>query len=147
MIDTLLFKKIISGFQLPLDSIHGLSHWKHVEKIGKQLAIETKADFHVITYFAYLHDSKRLNENEDPLHGERAASFVKEIMDKGLLRLNNNQQMQLIEACRIHSYRRAKTKDITVATCLDADRLDLIRLGITPDPQFLLTEAGKHYRI
>ena len=31
----------------------------------------------------------------------------------------------------------------TIQTCWDADRLDLGRVGITPDPSWLCTEAAK----
>jgi uncharacterized protein len=33
--------------------------------------------------------------------------------------------------------------DVTVQTCWDADRLDLGRVGTTPDPSLLCTDAAK----
>jgi uncharacterized protein len=33
--------------------------------------------------------------------------------------------------------------NITVQTCWDADRLDLGRVGTTPDPRYLCTAAAK----
>jgi uncharacterized protein len=33
--------------------------------------------------------------------------------------------------------------DVTVRTCWDADRLDLGRVGIRPDPHYLCTEAAR----
>lgn len=35
------------------------------------------------------------------------------------------------------------TGDPTIATCWDADRLDLLRVGIRPDPARLVTEAAR----
>ena len=37
--------------------------------------------------------------------------------------------------------------DLTVQVCWDADRLDLSRVWITPDPRFLCTTAAKDQRM
>ncbi|HRH44082.1 MAG TPA: hypothetical protein PKY82_20795, partial [Pyrinomonadaceae bacterium] len=37
--------------------------------------------------------------------------------------------------------------DITVQTCWDADRLDLGRIGIRPNPQYLCTKTAKRVEI
>ena len=37
-----------------------------------------------------------------------------------------------------------ETDEITVATCWDADRLDLGRVNIVPDPRYLLTGPARH---
>ena len=49
---------------------------------------------------------------------------------------------QLKIACRLHTT-TMKTGDPTIDACFDADRLDLWRAGITPDPEKLATEKGK----
>ena len=130
---------------LPINSLHGISHWKQVEMNGRRLSPSTRADTTVVSYFAYLHDSQRQNEDEDLGHGERAAVYCEELYKQGFLKITVHQLSQLMYACKFHSDSKVKTDDITIATCWDADRLDLVRLGITPDPCFLLTEAGKHY--
>ncbi len=48
----------------------------------------------------------------------------------------------LQEACRGHSEGWTEA-DITVMTCWDADRLDLGRVGIIPDPTRLCTAAAR----
>lgn len=145
MISTNLFKKITSNFKLSLYSIHGFPHWNRVEAIGHRLAISTKADKVVVSLFSYLHDSKRQNEDEDPGHGERAAAYCEELYKQGVLNISTRQLSQLMHACKFHSDSKIKTNDMTIATCWDADRLDLVRLGITPDPRFLQTGEGKQY--
>ena len=35
--------------------------------------------------------------------------------------------------------------EVTADICLDADRLDLYRVGITPDPKLMASEIGKRY--
>ena len=53
-----------------------------------------------------------------------------------------NEMDLLFEACEFHSdgYTEA---DVTLQTCWDSDRLDLGRVGITPDVRFLCTEVAK----
>lgn len=144
-IDTELLKIITSQFRPRLNSIHGISHWRRVKTIGDRLSIYTKADITVIALFAFLHDSRRFSEGEDIGHGERASLYCSELYMQGKLNISEKQLSQLYNACKFHSDRHAKTDDVTIATCWDADRLDLVRLGITPDPMFLYTDAGKNY--
>jgi len=134
---------IQSQFKLPINSIHGISHWKQVEAIGHRLSASTKADKVVVSYFAYLHDSKRQNEDEDLGHGETASIYCEQLYKQGILKITENQLSQLLYACKFHSDSKAKTDDMTIATCWDADRLDLNRIGITPDSDFLYTNKGK----
>ena len=42
-----------------------------------------------------------------------------------------------------HTSQAEPTGNPTIDCCIDADRLDLPRVGITPDPERMLTEAGK----
>ena len=48
----------------------------------------------------------------------------------------------LHRACHGHTHDRTHP-DVTVQTCWDADRLDLGRVGITPIPSRLCTEAAR----
>jgi uncharacterized protein len=48
----------------------------------------------------------------------------------------------LVTACRIHNGGRPQSEP-TLAVCLDADRLDLGRIGITPDPLLLSTSTAR----
>ena len=65
-----LLDRIKSQYQLDLNYLHGISHWERVNKIGLYLSKETKADTTVLSLFAYLHDSKRIDEESDSEHGE-----------------------------------------------------------------------------
>lgn len=138
-----LLDRIKSQYQLDLNYLHGISHWERVNKIGLYLSKETKADTTVLSLFAYLHDSKRIDEESDSEHGERSALFAQQLYEEGLLDITADQLDSLVTACEIHSNSRAKVNDATVATCLDADRLDLWRLGITPEPELLFSDAAK----
>lgn len=139
----LLIKTIKDQFILDINSIHGLFHWEKVKEIGDYLAKYTRADKEIVRLFAYLHDAKRESEDYDPDHGLRAAGYAQMLFDRGFLPLDQEQLDKLKYACTRHSEHNAQSDDITVQTCWDADRLDLCRLGITPDSKFLYTEIGK----
>lgn len=128
-------------FRLDWQGIHGIRHWARVRANGLKLAKETGADSQVVELFAYLHDSCRWNENRDPQHGSRAAELVRRLQGRFYHLLPDNLD-RLAEACAGHTH-EATHPDITIATCWDADRLDLGRVGIEPDPARLCTEAAR----
>lgn len=134
---------IIAQFQLPLDSIHALSHWKRVEALGLYISKSTGADTTVVKYFAYLHDSQRNSDGIDIEHGIRAKAFIANLISQRLLVLNRTQEHLLQTACGTHNTTRTLPMDPTVATCLDADRLDLWRLEMQPSEKLLFTVVGK----
>lgn len=137
-----IIKIIKIQFLLPLNSLHDISHWKRVEMNGRRLSASTRADTTVVSCFAYLHDSQRQNEDTDPSHAERASVYCVQLYRQGVLKITQSQYSQLLYACKFHSDTKVKTDDITVMTCWDADRLDLVRLGISPDPLFLYAKEG-----
>ncbi|MBT5784093.1 MAG: hypothetical protein HN639_00960 [Candidatus Thioglobus sp.] len=114
--------------------IHGLKHWRTVERNGHYLASFNGADKAVLSYFAYFHDCMRENEGRDKGHGPRAAVFAMKHRDT--IPLNDVQFKQLTDACKGHTY-GTRPECITINTCWDADRLDLGRVGINPDAEYL----------
>ena len=114
--------------------IHGELHWRTVGANGLWLA-ETLdgADTYVIFLFALLHDSMRENDSVDPRHGPRAAAFAIQLDGEGLLGTTPAQLETLRYACFEHTDGLVSS-DPTVGVCWDADRLDLPRVGIQPDP-------------
>lgn len=136
-----LLDHLRSRFCLDWQGIHGIRHWARVRANGLKLAKETGADPPIVELFAYLHDSCRWNEYRDPQHGSRAAELVRELQGR-FYRLSPGDLNRLAEACAGHTH-EATHADITIATCWDADRLDLGRVGIEPDPDRLCTEAAR----
>ena len=120
--------------------IHGIHHWQTVECNGHYLARFTGADIEVISYFAHFHDCMRENENRDPKHGLRGALFAEK--NRSLINLTDLQFKQMTDACKAHTGGR-KMSCTTIATCWDADRLDLGRVGIAPVSEFLFSEEAK----
>ncbi len=137
--DTLL--KIIEKEALLFKSLmHGIPHWKTVERNGLYICQFTDADPKVVSYFSYFHDFKRENEYEDPEHGPSAAKFLKEHRD--ILALSDEQFNSLYHAVAGHTHGRKHIND-TVSTCWDADRLDIGRCGFRPKSEFLFSKEAK----
>jgi uncharacterized protein len=136
-----LLEMIRNQSSLRDDGFHGLDHWVRVLAIGRKLAETTGANLKVVELFAAFHDSRRLNEGYDPEHGVRGAVFARDMRGKWF-DANDNEMNFLVQACEQHSNGITKA-DITVQTCWDADRLDLGRVGTTPDPRYLCTDAAK----
>ena len=120
---------------------HGIDHWDRVFVNG-QLLITRKVNPLVVGLFAYLHDYCRLDDGDDLQHGPRAAAFIDTIRDTLLVDVSDKEIWLLKEACRLHTV-TGKTGDPTIDACFDADRLDLGRVGIIPDPAKLATKKGK----
>ena len=123
-----------------LGKIHGVEHWDRVARFGKMLYVEG-ADMDVIMAFAYLHDSERKDDGEDFEHGARASKFIDTIRYSELKFLNDKQIAKLKKACELHTI-ELKTGDTTIDICFDADRMDLLRVYITPLPDRMATKRG-----
>ncbi len=122
--------------------IHGVRHWMRVASNGLALLEETpEADGLLVFLFALFHDAMRHNDHRDPKHGERAAAFARELND-GLYRVSS-EQMDLLEHALVEHDNGLTSDDPTAGTCWDADRLNLWRIGVRPDPGLLSTQAAK----
>ena len=111
---------------------------------GLMLADVNGADKRVISYFAYIHDCQRWNEDDDPEHGPRAAAYAEK--NRNLIDLSQAQFCKLVDACTDHTFAMPSDYpfvDITLATCWDADRLDIGRVGLTLDSKYHLPISRK----
>jgi uncharacterized protein len=137
-----IVEQVIGGYGLPHDGIHGPQHWLRVLENGLHLAALTPgADPAVIECFALLHDSRRIDEDFDEAHGQRAANLARDLANKGLLKIEPARLERLIHACAFHD-KGTTSSDPTIGCCWDADRLELSRLGIRPLSRFLSTKAA-----
>lgn len=128
-------------FELNHDSVHGMKHWLNVERFGRKLAALNGADEDVVRLFAFFHDACRQNEFDDEHHGKRGAELARKL--RGVLYDVSDYQFEiLIYACKNHTHVKT-SQNLTVGTCWDADRLDLPRVGIEPDLEYLSTEHGR----
>jgi len=128
-------------YRLDWDGIHGLAHWERVRENGLRLAGSTGARTDVVELFAYLHDACRHNDSRDPEHGPRGAGLAGRLAGNAF-DMDAEGLALLVAACTGHT-RGETAAEITVATCWDADRLDLARVGTTPRPERLCTDAAR----
>ena len=130
-----------TAYRMDHNGFHGFDHWMRILHNGRLLADAEGANLKVVELFSLLHDTQRLNEDEDPLHGHRAAQFVQTLRGQWF-DLTDDEMNLLTEALTYHSDGYTEG-DTTVQVCWDADRLDLGRVGIRPDPDRLCTNTAK----
>ena len=132
-----------------LGETHGLPHWQRVERNGILLSLENgrireDINIKVVRFFAYLHDKCRVDNWTDIEHGVRAADMLSSIRNTILRDLTDEEVSLLERACRYHTTEH-RTGNPTIDVCFDADRLDLGRVGIVPNPKRMATEQGAYY--
>lgn len=137
-----LIRAVLAGATHKDSVYHGIAHWQRVAWTGYSLLNEVPtADRAVVFLFGLLHDSKRENDGHDPEHGVRAATFVRQLHGSHF-RLPKDRLELLVDACYRHADGEI-TDDPTVGVCRDADRLNLWRVGVRPDPRWLSTAAAR----
>ena len=142
-----LLDAVLDGATHRHSALHGEAHWRAVSFTALALAPDVPgADPLVGLLFGLIHDSQRLNDGGDPQHGPRAARFTHALFDDGLLPLSTARLDALVRAVHDHTF-GGRSDDPTVALCWDADRLNLWRCGIRPDPAFLSTPAARERRV
>ncbi len=135
-----LSQTLRNQFALDPKSVHGPAHWKRVEGYGLYLARHTGANPLIVRLFALFHDSQRWDDGWDPEHGPRAAEKARELSQE--IPLKKAELETLCQACFGHT-KITFSDDPTVATCWDADRLDLDRVGVKVDPDRLNSKEAK----
>jgi len=142
MISRELIRLILRRYTLPLAGTHGVPHWARVLENGRRLAEGTGARKDIVELFAVFHDCQRINEGFDDGHGHRGAELARDL--RGVVyELDDKAFALLMRACDLHT-EGYLDGDVTLRTCWDADRLDLGRVGITPQSEKLCTEEARN---
>lgn len=126
---------------------HGPAHWRRVQDHGTVIARSLGIDPLIPHIFGLVHDSQRQDEGTDPGHGRRAAEFVLAERTRLFDFLSNAEVEQLAHACELHSDGHTHSEHTSALACWDADRLDLGRVGIEPDPRHLCTSYARDEHI
>ena len=131
-------------FRLDIDhGWHGVAHWSRVWYNAKFLSESLSLNPVVPCLFSFLHDSQRFDEGHDILHGHRACEWIDRLVyENKFPHIDSFDLKLLLTAIAGHSQGETKAHPI-VQVCWDADRLDLGRVGIRPDPRYLCTEPAK----
>jgi uncharacterized protein len=137
-----LVDAVMAAATHPHSHLHGPGHWKCVTRTAQRLLAETPAADPLIPFlFGLLHDCKREDDGHDPEHGPRAPA-VADTLNGSLFHLPDDRMVLHTMAIRHHTD-PLTSPDPTVGLCWDADRLNLCRLGIRPNPKYLSTPAAK----
>lgn len=121
--------------------VHGDQHWRAVAEVGLRLLPDNrKAEPTVVFLFALFHDAMRVNEAADPGHGQRGAELARELHGR-LFQLPPERFGLLVDACAGHTEARFSDSP-TIGVCFDSDRLNLWRVGKTPEAKYLSTDAA-----
>lgn len=140
VLDGSLVKQVVAASSRPQSRAHGEQHWKAVAWAGLELARAGHVcDHELVLLFALFHDSRRFNEFRDPEHGLRGADLAQQLADA--FRMEDGRLATLVDACTRHD-QGDTTTDPTIGACWDADRLNLWRVGIRPDPRLLSTSSA-----
>ncbi len=121
-------------------SVHGPDHWRRVERNGCVLTARTGARIDVVRLFALFHDSRRENDGWDPDHGKRGAELATTM--RGQFSDLPDEDFDLLHYACVWHTDSDRHDDPTIGTCWDADRLDLGRVGMIPDPSYMSTAFG-----
>ena len=133
---------VVARARLAASPLHGETHWRRVAANALDLAdADARCDREVVLLFAIVHDAARENDDWDRGHGARAADLARELNERWL-GLSAERLDLLATACAGHSEGRTSA-DPTIAACWDADRLDLIRIGVEPRVRLMSTAAGR----
>ena len=135
-----LLQKIKEHYALNWYGTHGISHWARVYENGVILSEQPGVNSKVVQLFSIFHDSQRRNENIDEYHGSRGAQLVLHLKEH--ITLDDNEFQLLTVACGLHT-NSLSHEEPTVQVCFDSDRLDLWRIGVEPNPDFLCTPVAK----
>ncbi len=142
MLDPALATEVVAASSRPHSYHHGEQHWKAVAWTGLQLVPHAPTcDAELVLLFALFHDSRRFNEGRDPEHGPRAAELARSMRGTAF-ELEDERLELLADACTRHD-RGEVSDESTIGTCWDSDRLNLWRVGTTPNPRFLSTQPAK----
>lgn len=141
VLDAHLIAASTAHYRLPLEGRHGRNHWQRVFENGMLLAERTGADAEIVALFALMHDLGRKNEGIDSDHGMRSARIAEELRAEHTF-LDDMRFQILHVACAQHNLGHTEAH-VTIQTCWDADRLDLARTGILPQPRYLCTDAAR----
>lgn len=129
--------------------IHGLGHASRVlawaNLIGHWMLERGAAvDLEVVRWAATLHDVRRVNEGNDPLHGVLCGAWISEGANPALCAMSDEQRQRIAYCCawHVHPDRGAPAMTPELICLKDADALDRVRLGGL-NTRFLRTDCAK----
>jgi uncharacterized protein len=148
-------------------TLHGPAHWARVHRFANALLNREHVPGDAqtcILLFAWLHDLAREDDEGTRTHAVDGAAQLDRILPAIGEPLSGDQREILRGAIHYHSdgmvAREAVVAGLfdrvgwppelvilTIGCCWDADRLDLPRVGITPDPALMSTSSWRDVQV
>lgn len=120
-------------------NIHGIQHLRQVAYLSGRLAYLLNLDYKTAILAGYLHDCARNNDSDGNSHAHESAWLAKKIIETNW---SNIDIGKIFNAIYYHAD-GLNTDDPFIGCIWDADRLNLVRLGIIPKVELLSTEFAK----
>jgi uncharacterized protein len=148
-------------------TLHGPAHWARVHRFAKALLkreqVPVEAETCVLL-FAWLHDLAREDDEGTRTHAVDGAAQLDRILPAIGEPLSADQRETVRGAIQYHSDGMVAPEAVaaglfervawppelvarTVGCCWDADRLDLPRVGIAPDPALMSTSSWRDVQV
>lgn len=145
-----IYDYVVNNSKVISSELHGPNHWWRVYQ--NAIMLDTKEEnkpFYAL--FAFLHDFMRTGDGVCKEHGHLAANIIsKKFNSASILGISALHFFILTTAVSRHTDLmpvdlKGSTSMIVELTrnCLDADRLDIGRVGFTVDPKYLFTDRAK----
>ncbi|NQU06082.1 MAG: hypothetical protein HQ568_08315 [Calditrichaeota bacterium] len=138
-----LMKTIRDQYTLDWHGTHGIHHWLRVRRNGLALCAAHGGCRAFIELFSVLHDCKRIDEGRDLLHGKRAAEYMEIIREDIDYILTPKEFDDLKYAVEYHTTEQ-HSSNLNIQICWDSDRLDIERVDIILDKNYLNTKSAKN---
>lgn len=130
-----LLREAKSLSTMPDSPLHGDAHWRAVASSGLDIAdADAGVNRRLVVAFGLIHDFQRIDDGWDEEHGARAANAIGRLKSLPAM-LSRTEISKLKTACEDHE-KGFVSEDPAIGACWDADRVNLWRIGVKPDPAF-----------
>lgn len=154
----------LKGFTFFDSELHGPAHWARVHRFGVLLADHmnlSERALQCVEVFGWVHDLARVDDGGGNQHAIDGAEHAFAVVPELFPVLTEDQLLLVSQAIQYHSDGltsdgayfqglldvRGWTEDElidTVGACWDADRLDLLRLGVRPSGRYMSTDFWEY---
>ena len=119
--------------------IHGLPHLRQVALVAGRFAAHLGEDVEAAMVMGFFHDCARIHDGGGTQHAHDSAQLARPIITADFPHFDVARLCDGIA----HHADGTITDDFLIGCLWDADRLDLRRLGITPNPRLLSTPIAR----
>jgi uncharacterized protein len=136
-----LWQLVAGQFHSPGYSVHGPDHWRRVERNGSCLQPAPEPISRSFVYSLSFTTVAAVNDGGIKVTVHVGAEYAATL--RGVAYELSDDRFEILHYACVWHTDGDHHADPTIATCWDADRLDLGRVGIIPSPEFMSTDFGR----